>query len=44
VDVVVERSGLTADIVSSILLVLELEGHVTACPGGRYVRGGLTVS
>ncbi|MBA1146753.1 DNA-protecting protein DprA [Ectothiorhodospiraceae bacterium WFHF3C12] len=40
VDVVVERSGLTAEIVSSILLVLELEGHVTACPGGRYVRAG----
>lgn len=40
VDIVVERSGLTAEIVSSILLVLELEGHVTACPGGRYVRAG----
>lgn len=40
VDIVVERSGLTADIVSSILLVLELEGYVTACPGGRYVRAG----
>lgn len=38
VDMLVERSGLTADAVSSMLLQLELQGHVAACPGGKYVR------
>lgn len=38
VDTLVERSGLTADVVSSMLLQLELQGHVAACPGGKYVR------
>lgn len=38
VDVLVARSGLTADAVSSMLLQLELLGCVAACPGGRYVR------
>ena len=37
-DVVVERSGLTAELVSSMLLALELEGRVRAELGGRYVR------
>ena len=36
VDTVVERSGLTADAVSSILLLLELRGLVEAHGGGRY--------
>jgi len=36
VDRVVERSGLTADAVCSMLLVLELQGYVTALSGGYY--------
>jgi len=38
IDALVEASGLTADAVSSMLLVLELQGQVTAHPGGRYSR------
>lgn len=38
VDILVERSGLTADYISSMLLELELHGVVEACPGGKYVR------
>lgn len=38
VDQLVERSGLTAAAVSSMLLVLELEGYVVSRTGGRYVR------
>lgn len=34
----VERSGLTPAEVSSMLLILELEGYVEALPGGRYSR------
>jgi len=37
VDVLINRSGLTAEEVSSILLVLELDGQVKSVPGG-YVR------
>jgi DNA processing protein len=37
VDQVVEHSGLSADVVSSMLLMLELQGYVTMGPGG-YVR------
>jgi DNA processing protein len=33
-----EASGLTAAELSSMLLVLELEGFVEALPGGRYSR------
>jgi len=36
VDKVVERSGLTADAVCSMLLVLELQGYVATMSGGRY--------
>ena len=32
------RSGLTAAELSSMLLLLELEGFVEALPGGRYSR------
>ena len=39
VDKVVERSGLTADAVCSMLLVLELRGYVTALSGGYYCQG-----
>jgi DNA processing protein len=38
VDVLVERSGLTAETVSSILLLLELHGYVASEPGGQYAR------
>jgi DNA processing protein len=37
VDVIVERSGLTADTVSSMLLIVELKGLIAAA-GGLYVR------
>ena len=38
VDLLVERCGLTAEVVSSMLLMLELKGHVAAVPGGVYRR------
>ena len=38
VDSLVERTGLTPDVVSSMLLMLELQGHVETSPGGRYSR------
>ena len=37
-DELVERSGLTADVVSVMLLHLELDGQVATLPGGRYQR------
>ncbi|MDY6941442.1 MAG: DNA-processing protein DprA [Pseudomonadota bacterium] len=37
-DELVARSGLTADKLSSMLLILELEGLVESAPGGRYSR------
>lgn len=36
IDAIVENSGLTIDQVSSMLLILELEGEVEALSGGRY--------
>lgn len=38
VDSIVERSELTAEEVSSMLLLLELQGRVEAMPGGRFSR------
>jgi DNA processing protein len=38
VDEIVTRTGLTAEVVSSMLLLLELEGHVSSAPGGTYCR------
>ncbi|MGE5794354.1 MAG: DNA-processing protein DprA [Bacteroidota bacterium] len=38
VDTLCERSGLTPETVSAILLELELAGMVAALPGGRYQR------
>ncbi len=38
VDTLVERTALTADEVSSILLALEIEGYVSSAPGGLYSR------
>jgi DNA processing protein len=37
-DALIERSSLTAESLSSMLLVLELEGKVASLPGGRYQR------
>ena len=38
VDGLVERSGLTPEAVSSMLLILELRGFVASVAGGLYVR------
>jgi DNA processing protein len=38
IDLLVARSGLTAPVVSSMLLILELRGYVRAEAGGNYVR------
>lgn len=38
VDTIVERTGLPADSVASMLLILELEGRIAPHPGGRYSR------
>jgi DNA processing protein len=38
VDALVERTGLTAEVVSSMLLILELKGQVASTPGGLYTR------
>ena len=38
VDVIVARTGMRADVVSSMLLILELQGKVEAAPGGRFAR------
>ena len=40
VDTLCQRSGLTPDTVSAMLLELELAGTVAALPGGRYQRIG----
>jgi len=38
VDMLVETSGLTPAVVSSMLLQLELMGFIASCPGGLYNR------
>lgn len=38
VDMLVERTRLTAAEVSSMLLILELQGYLESGPGGRYTR------
>ena len=40
IDSLIERCGLTAEVVSSMLLLLELQGQVESLPGSRYVRVG----
>jgi DNA processing protein len=37
-DSLVVRTGFKPDAVSSMMLILELEGHVQSAPGGRYSR------
>jgi DNA processing protein len=38
IDALIARSGLTTDVVSAMLLQLELEGKVASLPGGLYQR------
>jgi DNA processing protein len=42
-DQLITQSGLTAESVSSMLLLLELEGYISSAPGGRYCRTGKKV-
>ena len=37
-DMLTARTGFKPEAVSSMMLILELEGHVQAAPGGRYAR------
>jgi DNA processing protein len=37
-DLLVQRTGLKADVVASMLLILELDGRIESYPGGLYVR------
>jgi DNA processing protein len=37
-DVLVQRSGLAAHIVSATLIDLEMDGYIISMPGGRYCR------
>jgi DNA processing protein len=37
-DLLVDRTGWKPEAVSSMMLILELEGHVQPAPGGRYSR------
>lgn len=37
-DDLIRRTGLPAQAIASMLLLLELKGHVSSCPGGRYCR------
>ena len=38
VDILIQKTGLTAEVVSSMLLLLELNGYVESLPGNRYCR------
>ncbi|MEZ5537239.1 MAG: DNA-processing protein DprA [Thiolinea sp.] len=38
VDQIVLKTGLTIEEVSSMLLMMELQGYITACGGGHYMR------
>ena len=38
IDLLVDRCGLTAEALSSMLLILELQGYAAAIPGGLYSR------
>ena len=40
IDTLVDRSGLTVETVSSMLLLLELQGYVSSAAGGLYTRAG----
>ena len=38
VDSLIERTGMNSEAIASMLLILELDGHVAPHPGGRYSR------
>jgi DNA processing protein len=38
IDSLIERTGLNSESIASMLLILELDGHVAPHPGGRYSR------
>jgi DNA processing protein len=38
VDSLIERTGMDSESIASMLLILELDGHVAPHPGGRYSR------
>jgi DNA processing protein len=38
IDSLIERTGLNSESIASMLMILELEGHVAPHPGGRYSR------
>ena len=38
VDTLLQRSGLTTDVLSAMLLAMELDGRVARLPGGRFQR------
>jgi DNA processing protein len=38
IDILIQRTGLTAEVISAMLLTLELEGKVSSLPGGIYQR------
>jgi len=38
VDTLIQESGYSVEVVSSMLLVLELQGHISAAAGGGYYR------
>ena len=38
IDHLVENAGLPVEIISSMLLILELQGYLEAAPGGCYIR------
>lgn len=40
IDMIITRSGLTAETVSSMLLIMELNDLISAEPGGYYIRLG----
>ena len=38
VDILAIRTGLPGEVISSMLLVLELEGRIASYPGGQFGR------
>ena len=44
VDQLIQRSGFTAEAVCSMLLLLELEGHVSSVAGGKFIRMGKAIT
>jgi len=38
IDSLISRTGLTAEVVSAMLLELELDGKIAPLPGGLYQR------